>query len=151
MTMQPVQKVPYLRVQRTFPGDNAQALSVEMSRTYVDIANKINNRTIGIFPTNSPAVNGEEWYMSGGNQKQQALRQVYEFTAATLTQPHGIIVNQIGGFVRIFGTWTDGTNWYPIPSATASVTVTPTTFVIAGIAPVSGTLVLEWLSNRLPN
>lgn len=146
------QKTPFLRNQRNFP-DDPQALSVELDKSYVDIANNVNRRTIGIFPTNSPAVNGESWYVSGGNQKQQALRQVYPFTVANLTQPHGIILSQISGFVRIWGTYTDGTNWYPLPNDTDSIVITPINIVvtIAGPAPVSGYVILEWLAVKLPD
>ena len=157
MTAIPIQQSPYLREQRNFPPDNQQALTVEIDRAYIDIALKVNARTIGLFPDNKPIVTGEQWFINGQAQKQQTLRQIYIFTAAG-SIPHGIIVSQIYGFTKIYGTFTDGTNWYPLPyvdvvSATnqVGVIVTPTNIVIAagaGSPPAitSGTVVLEWLS-----
>lgn len=154
---QPIQKAPYLREQRSFPNDNIQALTVEIDRAYVDIAIKVNNRTIGLFPDNVPIGTGERWFLNGQTQRQQTLRQLYQFTAAG-NIPHGINVAQIAGFTRIYGTFTNGTNWYPLPyvddiSATnqVNVIVTPTNIVItagAGSPPAitSGFVVLEWLS-----
>jgi hypothetical protein len=150
-------QAPYLRVQRNFPTDNAQALSIEVDRAYVDTAQKVNARIIGIFTEISPIVTGEQWFYNGSSEKQQTLRQIYTFTAAG-NIAHGINLSQISGFSRIFGTFTDGTNWYPLPyvdvvSATnqVNVIVTPTNIVIAvgaGSPPAitSGTVVLEWLS-----
>lgn len=151
------QKSPYLRVQRNFPTDKPQALAIELDRSYVDIANKVNSRTIGIFPVNFPISTGEAWYLSGPLQKQQTLRQTYQVTGAG-NIAHGINFTGIAGFTRIYGTFTDGTNWYPLPyvSATAAnnqvaLSVTPTNIVItagAGSPPTisSGFVVLEWLS-----
>ncbi len=147
---------PYLRTSRLFPKD-AQGLSVELDKAYIDIANVVNSRTIGVFTVNKPIVNGETWFTSGGNLKQQALRQVYKFTSAG-NIPHGINLKAISGFVKIYGTFTDGTVWYPLPyvSVTAAnnqvnVVVNATNIVItagAGAPPsiTSGTVVLEWIS-----
>jgi hypothetical protein len=147
---------PFLRTSRSFPQE-AQSLSVEIDRSYLDIANAVNVRTIGIFTVNKPIVNGESWYISGGNQKKQALRQVYTFTSAG-NIAHGINISAIFGFVKIYGTFTDGSVWYPLPyvDATAAnnqvqVTVTSTNIVITaggGTPPTVtfGTVVLEWVS-----
>lgn len=149
-------QTPYLRTSRNFPKD-PQALSVEIDKSYIDIANVVNARTIGVFTVNSPVVNGETWYLEGGNQKQQALRRVYQFTSAG-NIPHGLDLTAISGMVKIYGTFTNGTNWYPLPyvdvvSATnqVNVIVTPTNIVItsgAGAPPaiVSGLVILEWIS-----
>jgi hypothetical protein len=157
VTITNLRQVPYLRVQRNFPTDNPQALSIEVDRAYVDTAQKVNARTIGIFTVNSPAITGEQWFYSGASEKQQSLRQIYTFTAAG-NIAHGINLGQISKILRIFGTFTDGTNWYPLPyvDVTAAnnqvnVIVTPTNIVIAaggGSPPAitSGTVVLEWLS-----
>jgi hypothetical protein len=157
MTITTLRQAPYLRVQRNFPTDNAQALSIEVDRAYVDTAQKVNARTIGIFTEISPSITGEQWFFSGSSTKQQTLRQIYTFTAAG-NIPHGIDLTKISGFVRIFGTFTDGTNWYPLPyvdvvSATnqISLKVTPSNIVItagAGSPPAitSGIVDIEWLS-----
>lgn len=149
-------QVPFLRTSRNFP-EEAQSLSVEVNKSYVDISNAVNNRTIGIFPTNNPVITGESWFVSQ-NKKQQTLRQVYPFTAAG-NIPHNVPVANISGFSKIYGTFTDGTNWYPLPYVDVvaannqiNVIVTPTNITITaggGSPPsiVSGYVVLEWLSN----
>lgn len=154
-----VNQVPYLRTSRDFPQDS-QPLSVELNKAYIDIANTVNARTIGLFSTNQPAITGETWFVGGGAQKQQGLRRVYPFTSAGLTIPHGINLSQISGFIRIFGTFVDaGGIWYPLPyidtvSATnqVNIIVNTTNIVItkgAGAPPTlaSGWVVLEWLAN----
>lgn len=147
--------MPFLRTSRTFPED-PQSLSVEQNISYVDTANAVNVRTIGIHPMNRPAVNGESWFLSNG-QKQQALRQVYAFTAAS-SIPHGINWNSVAQISpRSYGSFTDGTNWYgAIYSSNVAIAgqvsfyVTPVNIVVIadGTAPaiVSGIIVLEWLS-----
>ena len=153
-----IQQTPYLRVQRSFPADNQQALSVELDRSYTDIASKMNARTIGTFALGFPIVTGEQWFLQKGPiEKQQTLRQVYIFTSSG-NIPHNINLTEISGFSRIYGTFTDGTNWYPLPyvdvvaaNNQVNVIVTPTNIVITagGGAPpaiTSGYVVLEWLS-----
>lgn len=136
-------RVNLLRTTRTFPQEDQQ-LTDELTKMYTEVAGSVNSRTIGIFPVNHPSPNGEVWYLGGSNQKQGGLRQVYMFTSAALTFPHMINISQIWGFVHIYGTYTDGTNWFPIPGQ--DLEVTPTNIVVSGIAPTSGTVVLEWLS-----
>ena len=147
---------PFLRVQRQFPDDNSQALSVEVDRSWVDIANAVNYRTIGIFTVNVQGASGEFWFLEGGNRRLQGLRQVYVFTAA-VSIPHGINVNSVNQFTKCSGSFTDGTNWYgaifgsnTTIAGQVSFYVTPTNIVIqAGAgAPtiVSGSIVLEWIS-----
>jgi hypothetical protein len=149
-----VNATAYLRTSRDFPEDQ-QALQMELNKSYIDTANAINSRVIGVYSTNRPAINGEEWFLTAS--KQQGLRQVYPITGAG-SIPHGINVTTIAGFTRIYGTFTDGTNWYPLPyvdvvSATNQVNiyVTPVNIVItagAGAPPAitRGYTVLEWIS-----
>ena len=157
MTMNIINRDSYLRTSRNFPFE-AQALSVELTRAYVDIANSANAKTIGFFPTNSAAITGESWFLKGSSQKQQSLRQVYTFTAAG-NIAHGLNLTQLSNFTRIYGTFTDGTNYYPLPYVDTnasgnciSLKVTPTNIVVTaggGSPPsiTSGLVVLEWLSN----
>jgi len=152
--MSSVNPAPFLRTSRNFPQDS-QALSVELNRSYLDLAGAINFRSIGIFPVNTYAQTGESWFFT--SQRQLGFRQVYTFTAAG-NIPHGINLAQYGPFVKIYGTFTDGTNWYPLPyvSATAAnnqveVKLTPTNIVITagGGSPPSissGSIILEWIS-----
>lgn len=153
-----VNQTPYLRTSRNFPDDNPQALSVEVNRTYVDISEKMNDRSIGIYPTNTMAITGDKWFLSGGNSKQQTLRQVYTFTA-TGNIPHNLTwsaVSQISP--NSYGSFTDGTKWYGViygnsgtPTAgQVMFDVSSTNIEIAAGAGApsitSGTIVLEWLS-----
>lgn len=145
---------PYLRTSREFPEDIDQ-LVVELSKAYIDTANNVNNRTIGLFPVNRPAIGGEAWYITA-NQKQQNLRQVYTFTT-TANIAHGLNFTGIDRFVRNFGEYTDGTNWYGLIHGSnvaiagqISFYVTPTNIVFlvgAGAPAVTrGQVVLEWIS-----
>ncbi len=148
-------QVAYLRTTREFPEELYQ-LTVEVNKAYVDIANAVNNRTISIYPTNLSAITGNNYYLAG-NRRQQSLRRVYEFTSAG-NIVHGIDTVNFSGFTQIYGTFTNGTNWYPLPyvdvTATnnqVSIVVTPTQIQItagAGTPPTitRGFCILEWLS-----
>ena len=156
MTSNVVNTVPYIRTTRSFPEGDLHQLTVEVNRAYLDIANSINSRVIGIFPINRPAISGEAWYITQGRQ-QQALRQVYTFTS-TASIPHNIKFTNITQFSKAYGVFTDGTNWYGIIfgsnvaiSGQISFYITPTNivFLTGGGAPTLtyGSIVLEWLSN----
>lgn len=147
-------QVPFLRTSRNFPQD-AQPLAVEINKSYVDIANCVNERTIGLFPMNRPAINGESWFLTG-NLKQQAFRQVYKFTN-TGNVAHGINTAAITGFTKCQGEFTDGTNWYGAIFASNTAIAGQISFyitsanivIVAGAgAPTisSGIIILEWLS-----
>ena len=165
-----INRVPYLRTSREFPEELHQ-LSVEVNRSYVDIAAAVNNRTIGLFPTSRPAINGESWFINPQNptgfnsQRQQGLRQVYPFTA-TGTIPTGISFNSVNRFTKPSGSFTDGTNYYGAIYASnvaiagqvtfyivPSPVLNPTTFniviIAGGGAPAiqSGIIILEWISD----
>jgi len=149
-----VNQVAFLRTSRQFPED-AQLLALEVNKTYIDIANTVNSRTIGIFPANRSAVTGENWFIT--NRRQQSLRQIYTFTA-TGNIPHGLSFSAISQFTKPQGSFTDGTNYYGAIYASntaiagqVSFYITPTNIVVlsgAG-APtiVNGIIVLEWISN----
>lgn len=148
---------PYLREQRQFPFKDIKELSSQSEQAYRDVARSVNQRTIGIFGINFPVVTGESWYLAGGNQKQQTLRQLYTFSSAG-NIAHGVDTTKISGFTKIYGTFSDGTNWYPLPyvdvvaaNNQVNVIVTPMEIQItagAGTPPIitSGFVVLEWLS-----
>ncbi len=152
-----VNQVAYLRTSREFPEEIKQ-LCVELSRDHIDIANTVNARTIGLFPTSRPAVTGESFYLSK-NAKQQTFRQVYTFGAiaagASLSTAHGI--QFIVQFSRIYGTCiTALPDYRPIPYASVAantnidVRVDSTNIIVSVGAGspnvVSGLIVLEWLS-----
>lgn len=152
----PFQQSPYLRQQRNFPSDKPQALTVEIDRSYIDIATKVNARTIGIFPTNFAMVTGEQWFLNGQAQKQQTLRQVYQISSYSAVN-HGLDFNNISIFTVIRGIGFDGTNYFPLPYVSSVVAnqvgmyVTPTQIIFnPGGAPPAitrGLVVLEWMSN----
>jgi len=157
MSTNVVNQVAYLRTSRTFPNDLNQ-LAVETNKAYVDTANAVNNRTISMFPTVRPAINGESWFITA-NQKQEAFRQVYKFTTIA-NIPHNVKNVVPGQFVRGFGEYTDGTNTYGLiygSNAIAGIAgqlvfyISPTNIVFipgGGTMPAitSGLVVLEWLS-----
>lgn len=160
-----LQVSPYLKGQWQFPYDDLRGLSHQVDISYIDIASKLNARTIGTFSITFPLVTGERWFTAltsaqktaGISPPQQTLRQVYQFTGAG-NIPHGITLSTIIGFTRIYGTFTDGTVYYPLPyvDVTAAnnqvnVVVNATNIVITagGGSPPSitaGYVVLEWLS-----
>lgn len=151
--------MPYLRTTRNFP-EEAHQLTVEVNRSYVDIAQAVNLRTIGIFPTNNPAVTGNSYFLS--TQRNQSLRQLYTFGAiasgATLTIPHNIV--DFTQFAFIGGTCiTALPDYRPIPYASINlitdqidIRIDKTTKRIVIIngssapAIISGIVILEWLS-----
>ena len=149
--------VPYLISTRDFSRDPVE-LSKGLNRIYVDIANAVNARTIGIFPQNVSAITGETWFL-GPNVKYQTIRQVYPFGAivagATLTIPHGI--NNINQFTRIYGTViTTNPDYRPLPYSAVTTTENMELYVdatniniILGAAAsdvASGLVVLEYLT-----
>lgn len=148
-------QMPYLRTSRSFQEDVKQ-ISVELNKAYLDTANAVNARTIGLFATNKASINGEEWFIDSG-KKRQGFRQAYVFTG-TGSVPHGLNFSDIYSFTRCYGEFTDGTNWYGVISGSSvgiagqiSFYVDPTNIIIldGGGTPaiVNGILVLEWLSN----
>lgn len=146
-------QVSYLRTSREFPTDEVEQLSIELSKAYIDIANSINSRTIGIFSINKASVTGESWYLT--SQRQQSFRQVYTFTS-TASIPHGLNLSQIDRFTSTYGNYTDGTNWYGLIAGTNVAIagqilfyITPTQIVFIDNAPqplTKGNIVLTWLA-----
>jgi hypothetical protein len=160
-----VNTVAYLKTSRNFPKE-VEDLSYQMNLTYVDIANAVNVRTIGLFSVNLPAQTGEQWYINK-NLKQQTLRKVYNFTT-TVPINLGFKIDTIVSFTRAFGSFTDGTNWYGLIYGTniaiagqlefyfkvnASSTTSDQIIFVPGAGmptlstTVSSFVVVEWLSN----
>lgn len=163
MTTNVVNQVAFLRTTREYPEEMHQ-LTVEVNKSYVDIANAVNNRIIGIFPVNRPAITGENWFLRT-NLRQQSLRQVYTFTT-TADIPIGFKITRISEFTRCWGEFTDNAtgNWYGLIfssnvglagqitffiAQTASPTSDVIRFIVDGAAPPlsKGKIVLEWLSD----
>lgn len=154
-----ISQVPYLITSRDFPEDGKE-LSVVLNRAYIDIANAVNSRTIGIFTLNKPTITGEVWNMTS-NTRFQSFRQVYTFTS-TSDISIGFKFSKVSSFIKFTGTFTDGTSWFGlIPASslaiagqisfyltTGSATSDVIKFVTGAGAPTltSGTIVIEWLS-----
>jgi len=148
-----VNQTAFLRTSREYP-EEVHQLSFELNKTYVDIAIAVNSRTIGIFPTNRPAITGEAFFLT--TAKQQTFRQIYPFSS-TASINHGIKNVRPGQFTKCTGSYTDGTNSFglffassvAIPGQiTFYVTSTQIVFSVGAGAPAltSGLIILEWLS-----
>lgn len=97
-------QVPYLITSRLFPEDDQELRGV-LSKSYVEIAQAVNRRTIGTFNT-FQVVTGDQYYSTTNNdisrpiQFRQSYRRLYPFGAiaqgATLT-----ITHQITGITEI--------------------------------------------------
>ena len=144
---------PYLRSDRDFPIE-ADELNKELDRTYLDIANAVNSREIGIYAQKKFSVTGQSWYLT--TEKQQTLRQVFQFTS-TASIPHNLSLSKIRGITKMEGTYSDGSSWYGL-IAGSSVSLSGQisfyldssniVFVVDAGAPSlsTGIIILEWLS-----
>lgn len=160
-----INQVAYLKTTREFPDDLYQ-LSRESNRAWIESANAVNNRIIGIFPTGKPAQTGESWFINSSS-REQTLRQTYTFGAVTngTTMNTGFKFNSTPGFTRCWGQYTDSSgNWYGLIFGSSTAIAAQISFWLqvngssnnsdqivfqvgaAAPTPVSGTLVLEWLS-----
>jgi len=153
MSSNVVNQTAYLRTSREYP-EEVHQLSFEVNKSYVDIANAVNTRTIGIHPKNRPAITGEGFFIT--TNKQETFRQIYPITSTT-SIPHGIPNVMPGQFTKCWGSYTDGTNSYglffasSVPIAgqiTFYITSTQIVFLVGAGAPAltSGLITLEWLT-----
>lgn len=149
-----INKVAYIKSSREFPADLEQIANI-LTRSYVEIAGSINDRTIGLFPSNRPAITGNSYYVFQ-NKRQQSLRQVYVFTDTT-NIPHNIDTTTISYIGSMYGQYTDGTNWYGlIAGSTVAIagqisfflSSTNIVFLVDAGAPTlnKGIIVIEWIS-----
>ncbi len=160
MTANIINTSAYLRTSREFPEELHQ-LCVESNKSYVDVANAVNARTIGIYAANRSAITGNVYFIT--TLRQSSLRQIYYFTS-TSPIPCGFKIGNISMIANMYGTYTDGTNIYGLIAATtvaiagqisfyiapaASPTSDNITFVVDGGAPAltSGIITIEWISN----
>ncbi len=155
MTTNIPKQTPFLRAQRTFP-QQAPDLVQEIDLAYVDIANAVNARTIGLFANSQTIATGESWYVAN-NRKQQSQRQVFVFTAA------GAFNHNIGNALQTvspnsYGQATDGTNWFGVIFGSSVAIAGQYSFFVnktqitvlagAGVPAITGGfIVLEWLTN----
>lgn len=152
---------PILPVYRDFPVDDEQNLQKQLVNSYSQSANAINQRTIGTFPlhvvgADDSITNGERWFPASGQQRlRDAFRIVVQVSDATLTVNHNIPLINMG--TRLYGTFFDGTNWWPLPYVDVAavvnqinIRVSSTQIIVtkgAGAPPaiVQGTVVFEYL------
>lgn len=158
-----INRVPFLRTTWDFPEEPIEMARV-LSRSYLEIASMVNNRIIGIYPTNKPAIGGESWFLT--TLRKQNLRQVYTFEgpAPIANIPHNVDMQADLQFTKCFGSFTDTAtgNWYGVIfgsnvaiAGQVSFYITPTDIVIladAGAPPISnGLIVLEWIVRTRSN
>lgn len=155
-----INATPFLREARSFPED-IKDLSFQSSKAYLETANGINQRTIGIYPVNKSAITGNGYYFS--SQKQMGLRQMYAFTS-TSNINLGFKLNTLSNIIQMYGTYTDSTSYFGLIAGTsvaiagqisffvtvdgASTTSDIIQFVLGAGAPAltSGVIVIEWAS-----
>lgn len=153
-----IQISPFLQEQRKFPTNNLSDLAFQNDLAYVDIAQAVNYRTIGIYPPNFALATGEKWFINHGSSYQQSLRQIYSFSGAG-NIAHGINWSEVS-FIspKSQGTYTDGTNWYGVIYASSGGIANQVTFyvdntnivvLVDASAPSvsSGYIILEWISS----
>lgn len=98
-------QTPYLITSRFFPKD-VEELQPVLTKSWVDLAQAINTRTIGIFNTTS-AVNGDKYYNATNTlQLRQAYRQTFPFGAIAAGGTIAIFfdMTQVTQCVNIYGT-----------------------------------------------
>ncbi len=113
---------PYLKLQWGFPQEELEDLANEVEIAYVDIAQKVNDRGIAIYPQGVNVVTGQKWYLDGNTESSQTLRRVYVTGALAPGSTTNIPTNigDHGMFTHISGVLTDGSNWWPLPFASNS-------------------------------
>ena len=152
-------QVPYLRTSRQFPMDDPSALQTALTKGWNETAKCVNLREIAIYDLTA-IITGQQWFanQTSNNQlnlpKRLAFRQVYSISSFTSFSHN--IASPIQ-FTHIYGTFTDGTKFYPLPyvNPTAANQVgldcssTQVIFSVGGSAPTisSAIIVLEYLLN----
>ncbi len=156
MTFNPTSSIaPFLQTSVFFP-EEFDEFRVKFLQLYRDISNCVNTRQISVFDLQE-FLTGEQWSTSGDPQKKkQTYRTIYYFSDASLTFAHNI--TNLTLTTHIYGSFTDGTNFYPLPYVSSvaianqiQIVVTPTNIVVTkgGAAPAitNGVIVLEYLKN----
>ncbi len=146
----------YLPTTQYFPSE-ADKFREVLTFVYSDIARRLNDKQIGTFDL-VEVVAGEQWSTATDPQtKRQTFRKIFYFNDASLNFAHGI--TGIVLCTHIYGSFTDGTNFYPLPFVSAvaianqiQIVVTPTNVVVTkgGAAPAitNGVIILEFLKNN---
>lgn len=151
--------VPYLSTTRSYPEEPTK-LRNELTRSWTELSNTINQRTIGIFD-GAQIITGEQWGTAAdGETKKQSVRQIYYFGAVAAggseVIPHGFAT--ISMITKLFGSVvTAAPDFRPLPyvALTASNQIsllcdnTNITVSVGSGSPnvTSGVVVLEALQN----
>ena len=156
MTFNPTSSIaPFLQTSLFFP-DEFDEFRVKFLELYRDISNCVNIRQIAVFDLQE-FLTGESWSTNGDPQrKKQTYRKIFYFSDASLSFAHNI--TGITLTTHIYGSFTDGTNFYPLPYVSSAavanqiqIVVTPTNIVVTkgGGAPAitNGVIILEFLKN----
>lgn len=152
---------PFVPNFRQFPTQDSHNLERQLVNFHTQHSNAINNRTISTFPLHQVGFEdflptGERWFpVSGKTIQRDGNRLVFQISDSTLTITHNIpLINLV---TRLYGTFYDSTNWWPLPyvDVTAAnnqinVKVTATQVIVtkgAGAPPTisQGIVVVEWV------
>jgi hypothetical protein len=150
----------FVPVNTTYSEDQEQYL-IQITNQNALLGNTLNIREVAVYDL-LEILNGQLWYATDATDptfpanKRADFRQVYTFSDASLTFAHNI-ANLIQA-TRIYGTFTDGTFFYPLPYVDAAaatnqvaIKLSATQVIITkgGGAPAitSGVVVLEYLQN----
>jgi len=136
----------------TYSQDESQRL-LQHTKFAADAARYINTREIALYDR-VEIQTGQQWFnLANNQQKRYGFRKTFAISDAALTFAHGITGITLCTYIG--GSFTDGTNFYPLPYVSTvlanqiQVVVTATQVIITkgGGAPAisSGVLVLEYL------
>lgn len=163
MSANVVNQIAFLRTSRKFPEDQKE-LIFEVNKAYIDTAQAVNDRTIGIYSINRPAITGNSYFFT--SRKQQSFRQMYVFTS-TANIKLGFKLSNIFQIIQMYGLYTSGTKTFGLIPATSvaiagqisfyiDVDATDTKsdlikFVLGAGAPAltRGTIIVEWIVNSV--
>ena len=146
---------PFLPQNRSFSKDPEQFL-IQITNLYADIARYLNAREIGGYQ-NIEQVSGQFFTdTTNAQQPKSGFRKVFPFSDANLNFAHNI--SNLTRTSYIGGSFTDGSNFYPLPFVTADagadqveiyLTSTNVVIVKGGFAPAitDGLVIVEYLRN----
>lgn len=149
---------PFLPTSLVFP-DDQQERNVVLTEMYIDIANSMNVREVGIYDQVELLAGQTFFDPANAQNKRDVFRRVYNIGAiaagATLNTAHGL--TGITSYTHIYGTCvTDAIDFRPLPYVSTvalnqqiSLTITPINIVIVNGAAsaniTSAIVVLEYL------
>lgn len=161
MNFNAINQAPFVKTSRLFPED-MPSLIQELTVSYTESSSALNDRIIGLYPSNRPAVTGQSYYIT--TQKKQGLRQIYTFQntndipigfklSSIFTVPHAYGSYKSGTFINglIFGTngfIANQISFYLAVDGTSTQSDLIKFRVDAGAPALnSGIIILEWISN----